>query len=49
LLEAAGVVVEAGSFYGDTGEGYLHVCFGCAELEVLDVAMPRMQRFFNDL
>jgi len=49
LLEETGVVVEAGSFYGDAGEGHLRVCFGCAEVGVLEEAMDRMQRFFNRL
>ena len=49
LLAETGVVVEAGSFYGDAGEGHLRVCFGCAELGVLEEAMDRMQRFFNAL
>lgn len=49
LLSETGVVVEAGSFYGDAGEGHLRVCFGCAELNVLAEAMDRMQRFFNAL
>lgn len=49
LLAATGVVVEAGSFYGSAGEGHLRVCFGCAEIDVLEDAMDRMQRFFNEL
>ncbi|MGC1503854.1 MAG: aminotransferase class I/II-fold pyridoxal phosphate-dependent enzyme [Sulfitobacter sp.] len=49
LLYETGVVVEAGSFYGEAGEGHLRVCFGCAELPVLEEAMNRMQRFFNAL
>jgi aspartate aminotransferase len=49
LLADTGVVVEAGSFYGDAGEGHLRVCFGCAEMDVLTDAMDRMQRFFNKL
>lgn len=49
LLAETGVVVEAGSFYGDAGEGHLRVCFGCAEVDVLIDAMDRMQRFFNNL
>lgn len=49
LLERAGVVVEAGSFYGSAGETHLRVCFGCAELDRLDEAMDRMQRFCNSL
>jgi aspartate aminotransferase len=49
LLAETGVVIEAGSFYGDAGEGHLRVCFGCAEIDVLTDAMDRMQRFFNSL
>jgi aspartate aminotransferase len=49
LLNETGVVVEAGSFYGEAGEGHLRVCFGCAEIDVLADAMDRMQRFFNGL
>ena len=49
LLKETGVVVEAGSFYGEAGEGHLRVCFGCAEVAVLAEAMDRMQRFFNAL
>ena len=49
LLEEAGVVVEAGSFYGDTGEGHLRVCFGSASVEDLGTAMDRIQRFVSDL
>lgn len=49
LLQETRVVVEAGSFYGDAGEGHLRVCFGCAELDVLEEAMDRMQRFFNGI
>lgn len=49
LLDEAGVVVEAGSFYGASGEGHLRVCFGSQNAERLDEAMDRMSRFFNDL
>lgn len=49
LLQETGVVIEAGSFYGEAGEGHLRVCFGCAEIDVLTEAMNRMQRFFNSL
>jgi aspartate aminotransferase len=49
LLDEAGVVVEAGSFYGPEGEGHLRVCFGAQEVDVLETAMDRMSRFFNDL
>ncbi|WP_425053907.1 pyridoxal phosphate-dependent aminotransferase [Psychromarinibacter sp. S121] len=49
LLEEAGVVVEAGSFYGAAGEGHLRVCFGSASVEDLGAAMDRIQRFVSDL
>lgn len=49
LLDETGVVVEAGSFYGDAGEGHLRVCFGCADVEVLEEAMDRMRGFFNGI
>jgi aspartate aminotransferase len=49
LMEEAGVVVEAGSFYGSQGEGHLRVCFGSQTAERLEVAMDRMSRFFNAL
>lgn len=49
LMEEAGVVVEAGSFYGARGEGHLRVCFGSQTAERLEVAMDRMSRFFNGL
>lgn len=49
LMDEAGVVVEAGSFYGAAGEGHLRLCFGAADEPELRDAMDRMQRFFNDL
>lgn len=49
LLEQARVVVEAGSFYGAAGEGYLRVCFGSVSHDQLQEAMTRMSRFFNAL
>lgn len=49
LLEQARVVVEAGSFYGATGEGHLRVCFGSVTNQEIDEAMDRLSRFFNSL
>lgn len=49
LLEETGVVVEAGSFYGPTGEGHLRVCFGSLSEADISEAMDRMQRFFGGL
>lgn len=42
LLERAGVVVEAGAFYGSTGEGHLRICFGSQSSEDLEEAMARI-------
>lgn len=49
LMHEAGVVVEAGSFYGPAGEHHLRVCFGAQQEDVLTEAMDRMQAFFNAL
>lgn len=49
MMQDVGVVTEAGSFYGEAGEGHLRVCFGCAELDVLEDAMNRMHQFFESL
>ncbi|MCC6002138.1 MAG: aminotransferase class I/II-fold pyridoxal phosphate-dependent enzyme [Pararhodobacter sp.] len=49
LLNEAGVVVEAGSFYGAVGEGHLRICFGSVTETRLNEAMDRMQGFFNAL
>lgn len=49
ILEDAGVVVEAGSFYGDLGSNHLRVCFGSQPMDRLDEAMNRLGRFFNAL
>lgn len=48
ILDEAGVVVEAGSFYGASGEGHLRICFGSQTEERLSEAMDRLARFFND-
>ena len=49
LLLEAGVVVEAGSFYGPEGEHRLRICFGAEREARLAEAMDRMQAFFNGL
>lgn len=46
LLERAGVVVEAGSFYGTQGEGYLRICFGSQDEARIIEALARLERFF---
>lgn len=49
LLNEARVVVEAGSFYGPQGEGFLRLCFGSASYEQIEQAMDRLQVFFAQL
>ena len=49
ILEEAGVVVEAGTFYGASGEGHLRVCFGSEGIERISEGMDRLQSFFNVL
>ena len=49
LMDEAGVVVEAGSFYGAGGEGHLRLCFGALSLEDIDRALDRMAAFIRDL
>lgn len=46
LLEEAHVVVEAGTFYGKTGEGHLRICFGAEPYERIDEALTRMADYF---
>lgn len=49
ILEEVHVVVEAGSFYGPAGEGFLRVCFGSESRERLEDAMDRLGSFFSAL
>ncbi|WP_218018800.1 pyridoxal phosphate-dependent aminotransferase [Novosphingobium rosa] len=49
ILDECGVVVEAGSFYGAAGEGYLRVCFGSQSAERIGEAMERLRGFFSGL
>ncbi len=49
ILEQEAVVVEAGSFYGTTGEGHLRICFGSQSAERIAEAMDRLSRFFGRL
>ena len=49
LLEQAHVVVEEGTFYGDTGEGHLRVCFGAEPIERIEEAMDRLEEYFTKL
>lgn len=49
ILEEAHVVVEAGSFYGPAGEGFLRICFGSESHERMEEAMKRLARFFGGI
>lgn len=49
ILSECEVVVEAGSFYGEKGEGYLRVCFGSESYERIEQAMDRLEHFFTGL
>lgn len=49
LMREARVGVEAGSFYGRAGEGFIRICFGSQPLSKLQIAMTRMRDFFLKL
>lgn len=47
ILHATHVVTEAGSFYGEAGEGHLRMCFGAEPYDRIIEAMDRLQAFFG--
>jgi aspartate aminotransferase len=47
ILYATNVVTEAGSFYGESGEGHLRLCFGAEPYERLEDAMDRLQAYLD--
>lgn len=49
LLEKARVVVEAGTFYGPTGEGRLRICFGAEPYERIEEGLERMAKVISAL
>ena len=49
LMDDTGVVVEAGSFYGATGEGRLRICFGSLSYAAIDEALDRITGFISRL
>ena len=49
LMDEAGVVVEAGSFYGVAGEGHLRLCFGAPSMDEIDEALDRFAAFVRGL
>jgi len=46
ILEKTHVACEAGSFYGDCGEGHLRICFGAELYDRLELAMDKLAEFF---
>lgn len=48
ILRETYVAVEAGSFYGRTGEGHLRICFGAEPYRRVEAAMDRLEAFFSD-
>ena len=49
ILRATCVVTEAGSFYGEAGEGHLRLCFGAEPYARIEEAMDRLEAFFRRL
>ena len=49
LLNNSHVAVEAGNFYGTTGEGHIRICFGSEPYERLEQAMDRIESYLRDL
>lgn len=47
IMESAHVAVEAGDFYGASGEGHLRICFGSEPYVRLEEAMDRIARCFQ--
>ena len=48
ILHATHVVTEAGTFYGEAGEGHLRMCFGAEPYDRINEAMDRLQAFFRN-
>lgn len=48
ILHATHVVTEAGTFYGEAGEGHLRMCFGAEPYDRINDAMDRLQAFFRN-
>jgi aspartate aminotransferase len=47
ILEETYVVMEAGTFYGQSGEGHLRLCFGAEPYDRIEEAMNRLDRYFQ--
>lgn len=48
ILQSTNVVVEAGTFYGESGEGHLRICFGAEPYERIEEAMNRLDSYFAE-
>jgi aspartate aminotransferase len=49
LLEKVHVVVESGTFYGPSGEGYLRICFGAEPFDRIDEGLNLIAHYFNEI
>ena len=49
ILEKCHVAVEAGSFYGPSGEGYLRICFGAEPFDRIKTGVERIGDFLSSL
>lgn len=47
ILHETHVALEAGSFYGKQGEGFLRICFSADSPERLEEAMDRLDAYFS--
>ncbi len=47
ILEEAHVALESGSFYGESGQGHLRVCFGSEPYARVAEAMDRLERYVS--
>lgn len=47
ILAETYVVTEDGGFYGSAGAGHLRICFGAEPYERLELAMDRLQAYFE--
>lgn len=45
ILQDSHVAIESGSFYGDSGEGHLRICFGSEPIARIEEAMDRIERY----
>jgi len=47
IIENAHVAVESGSFYGNSGEGHLRICFGSEPYDRIEEALDRIEKLIR--